>query len=58
MYLKMFLPTDGFPPDGTPVDITHTYQIWLVVVYYILALCGVVVSTVCFAFTFIFRKRR
>ena len=51
-------PTDGIPPDGTPIQVIHTYQIWLVVVYYVLALCGVVVSVACFAFTFLFRRRR
>jgi gamma-aminobutyric acid type B receptor len=48
---------DGFPPDGTAIDVVHTYHVWLVAVYYVLALCGVVLSGICFAFNFFFRNR-
>jgi gamma-aminobutyric acid type B receptor len=48
---------DGFPPDGTAIDVLQTYHVWLVTVYYVLALCGVVLSGICFAFNFFFRNR-
>ena len=54
----MLFYTDGIPPDGTPIHITHTYKTEVTVVFYILALCGVVFSVVCFAFNFIFRKKK
>ena len=38
--------TDGAPPDGTPISIIHTYHIAEVVVFYVLALCGVVVTII------------
>jgi gamma-aminobutyric acid type B receptor len=49
---------DGIPPDGTPVHITHTYKTGVTVVFYVIALCGVVFSVVCFAFNFIFREKK
>ena len=50
--------TDGFPPDGIPLSIVLTYHTPLVVVYYILALCGCTLSAVLFTFNFIFRKAK
>ena len=50
--------TDGVPPDGTPIHITHTYKTGVTVVFYVIALCGVVFSVVCSAFNFIFREKK
>jgi len=54
----MFSLTGGIPPDGTPVQIIHTYKTGLVVFYYILAAIGVVLAIVCGVFNFVYRKRK
>ena len=48
--------TDGVPPDGTPQKTIHTFQLGLVIVYYLLAVAGIVFSVVCLLFNFAFRK--
>ena len=50
--------TDGVPPDGTPQKTIHTFQLGLVIVYYLLAVAGIVFTVVCLLFNFAFRKRR
>ena len=50
--------TDGFPPDGTPVQIIHTYQIGLTVSYNIIAIVGLSFATTCAVFNFVFRNKR
>ena len=50
--------TGGIPPDGSPIHITRTYKPGVTVVFYVLALCGVIFSIVCFAFNLIFREKK
>ena len=49
---------DGVPPDGTPVTVTQSYHTALVVVYYILAVCGIMVSLVFLIFNIIYRNTK
>jgi gamma-aminobutyric acid type B receptor len=48
----------GVPPDGTPVAIAQTYNAALVIVCYILALCGVIFSTFFLVLNFLYRKTK
>jgi gamma-aminobutyric acid type B receptor len=50
--------SEGYPPDGTPVAITHTYHTALVVIYYFLAVVGIDLSVVCLVFNFAYRKKK
>ena len=49
---------DGVPPDGTPQEVIHTFQLGLVVVFYILAAVGFIFCVACLMFNFVFRNRR
>ena len=51
-------PTDGYPPDGTPIVILSTINIALTAVCYSFTICGLVLAIVCFIFNFVFRNRR
>ena len=56
---KFFINTsDGVPPDGTPQEVIHTFQLGLVVVFYFLAAVGFIFSVTCLLFNFEFRNRR
>ncbi|XP_064390853.1 gamma-aminobutyric acid type B receptor subunit 2-like [Halichondria panicea] len=48
----------GVPPDGRPVPQFITYNLALVIPYYILAAIGLVFCTVCLLFNFTQRKKR
>lgn len=50
--------SDGIPPDGTPIQIIHSYKVGLTATYYTLALAGVTLAIVCMAFNFIFREKK
>ena len=50
--------SDGVPPDGTPQEVIHTFQLGLVVVFYFLAAVGFIFSVACLLFNFLFTKRR
>ena len=54
----MYNYTDGFPPDGAAVATINTYNTELVVVYYILAVCGIIICGVCFLFNFVYREKK
>ena len=49
---------DGFPPDGTPVTVAQSHHTALVIVYYILAVCGIIVSLVFLIFNIIYRNTK
>ena len=49
---------DGIPLDGSPVMVLHTFQIGLVVVFYILTTVGIAFAVGCLLFNFIFRERK
>ena len=49
---------DGVPSDGTPIEIVSTFHTALVVIYYFLAVLGLIFTTVCFVFNFVFRNRK
>ena len=48
----------GIPPDGSPVEIVHTFHIALIVVFYFLASLGIVFAIVCLLFNIIYRERQ
>ena len=50
--------TDGYPPDGTPIQIIHTYKIGLTVLYDLIAVAGLVLAIACAVFNFIFRSKK
>ena len=49
---------DGIPLDGTILNITHTYEIGLVIVFDILASLGIFFDIGCLIFNIIFRNRK
>ena len=49
---------DGVPLDGTPEIVFHTFEIGLVIVFYVLAAVGIVFSIGCLLFNLIFRERK
>lgn len=49
---------DGVPSDGTPVNITNTYKVGLVVVFNTLAIAGILFAVACLLFNVIFRNRK
>ena len=55
---KICITTDGVPPDGTPQEVIHTFQLGLVIVFYFLAAVGTIFSVVCLLFNFVFRNKR
>ena len=50
--------TVGVPPDGTPISITNTFRVEVVVLFDILAAAGIAFAVVCLLFNIIFRKRK
>ena len=50
--------SDGIPPDGTPINVTVTYHLALVITYNIIAFVGLVFTTVCLLFNTLFRERK
>lgn len=48
----------GPPPDGTPINVIHTFNIGLVATFYTLASLGIVFAIACFIFNIIFRSRK
>ena len=49
---------DGTPLDGTILNITHTYDIGLVIVFDILASLGIFFDIGCLIFNVVFRNRK
>ena len=49
---------DGFPPDGTPMIVVQGPHKALVVVYYTLAVCGIIGSIMFLIFNFLYRKTK
>ena len=49
---------DGFPPDGTPMIVVQGPHKALVVVYYTLAVCGIIGSIMFLVFNFIYRNTK
>ena len=50
--------TDGITLDGTILNITHTFELGLVIVFDILATMGLIFTMGCLMFNIIFRKRK
>lgn len=48
----------GIPPDGSPVRRIRTFKIWLIALFDILAILGIIFAVACFLFNLIFRNRR
>ena len=55
MYISL---AEGFPPDGTPLNITHTYHVPLVTVYYVVAMSGVILTGITFVINFVYRNKK
>ncbi|CAI8043141.1 Gamma-aminobutyric acid type B receptor subunit 2, partial [Geodia barretti] len=49
---------DGFPPDGTPMIVVQGPHKALVVVYYILAVCGIIGSIIFLILNFLYRNTK
>ena len=49
---------DGVPSDGTLIEVISSYHLALVITYDILAFLGLIYTTVCLVFNFVFRKRK
>ena len=49
---------DGIPSDGSAINVTHSIEIGLTSVMYILAPVGIAGAIACFAFIVIFRHKR
>ncbi|KAL5499598.1 hypothetical protein EMCRGX_G011046 [Ephydatia muelleri] len=49
---------DGIPSDGSALNVTHSIEIGLTSVMYILAPIGIAGAIICFAFIVIFRHKR
>ena len=49
---------DGFPPDGTPMTVVQGPHKALVVVYYILAVCGIIGSIIFLILNFLYRNTK
>ena len=59
-YYALFyiLYADGITLDGTILNITHSFELGLIIVFDILATMGLIFTTVCLMFNIIFRKRK
>ena len=59
-YYALFyiLYADGITLDGTILNITHSFELGLVIVFDILATMGLIFTIVCLMFNIIFRKRK
>ena len=57
-YNNYYYSTDGTPSDGTPLKVISHFHLALVIIYDILAFLGLVYTTVCLVFNFVFRKRK
>ena len=49
---------DGVPPDGTPINITNTFKVEVVAIFYSSAIAGIMFAIVCLLFNVIFRSKR
>ena len=49
---------DGAPSDGNPIEVTNVYQLWIVILFNILASVGVILTIACGIFNFIFRNKK
>ena len=60
VHINIILPhsTDGFPPDGTPIQVNCSYNIWLTILYDLIAVAGLVFMVVCGVLNFIFRNKK
>ena len=50
--------TEGITPDGIPKLVIVSTALPLTVIYYILAIVGIIFAVVCLFFNIIFRKRK
>ena len=57
-YCNLLSLSDGIPSDGTPINTTVTFHLALVITYDVLAILGILFTTVCLVFNFAYRKRR
>ena len=56
--ISMALSADGTPPDGRPLIVIHTVQIWLIAVFYFLTVVGIAFAVGCLCFNFLYRKTK
>ena len=56
--LCVFSNPGGIPSDGTPVDKITSFHLSLVIVYYILAVAGLLFTTACLVFNFTQRNKK
>ena len=48
----------GIPSDGTPVEVIRSFHLALVIAFDVLAFLGLIYTTVCLVFNFVFRQRK
>ena len=53
-----YLTTDGITLDGTIMNITHTFELGLVIAFDILATLGLIFAIGCLIFNIVFRKKK
>lgn len=53
-----YILVDGVPSDGTPIEVISSYHLALVITFDVLAFLGLIYTTVCLVFNFVFRQRK
>ena len=53
-----FFPTEGIPPDGTPIKIISAHHTATVVLLYTLASLGMILAAVCLVFNIVYRNHK
>ena len=48
----------GIPPDGTPIKVTNTIQIFLVIIFDVLAVVGIIFALICLVFNIVFKNKK
>ena len=56
--MHVFFNPGGIPSDGTPIDKITSFHLSLVIVYYILAVAGLLFTTACLVFNFTQRNKK
>ena len=57
-HLSFLSSPEGVPPDGIPKQVIVSTALALTVIYYILAIAGIIFALVCVGFNIIFRNRK
>ena len=61
LILLIFTDVEGIcapPPDGISEDVVSNFQLISVIVLYSMGVVGIIITTICLLFNFIFRNRK